>query len=140
MEDREGRMQRKASRWELSVKALKLGTGATLVVAAGLLLVFSLVHLYNDVRTGNVTASFERFISDVLLVIILLEIAKTLFTYVENEEMYLHSIMEAAFIAVLRQVILEEVNGPTWADTIGLAVLVVAMGLVYYRLYAANPN
>ncbi len=133
-------MQRKASRWELSVKALKLGTGATLVVAAGLLLVFSLVHLYNDVRTGNVTASFERFISDVLLVIILLEIAKTLFTYVENEEMYLHSIMEAAFIAVLRQVILEEVNGPTWADTIGLAVLVVAMGLVYYRLYAANPN
>ena len=135
MAEREERMQKRASRWELSVKALKLATGGVLVVAAGILLIFSLVHLLEAVRIGDVAAAFEVFISDVLLVVITLEIAKTLFTYVENEEMYLHSIMEAAFIAVLRQVILTEIHGLTWADTLGLAGLLLAMGFVYYRLF-----
>ena len=135
MARREERMRKRINKWESSVKALKLATGAVLVVAAGILLIFSLVHLFGALRTNDAAAAFEAFISDVLLVVITLEIAKTLFTYVENEEMYLHSIMEAAFIAVLRQVILTEIHGLAWADTLGLAGLLLAMGFVYYRLF-----
>jgi len=133
---REERMQKKASKWELAVKAVKLATGALLVLAAAVILVVAVIHAWNVAVAGNEDLAFERFISDVLLVIIVLELAKTLFTYVENEEMYLHSIMEAAFIAVMRQVIMLEIENKPWADTIALAVLIVALGYVYYRMFS----
>ena len=128
-------MQRKASKWELTVKAVKLITGALLVLAAIVILGFAVVHVWNTVSTGNENAAFETFVSDVLLVIIVLEIAKTLFTYVENEEMYLHSIMEAAFIAVMRQVIMLEIENRPWTDVIAIALLILALGYVYYRMF-----
>lgn len=133
-------MQRKASKWELTVKAVKLTTGALLVLAAIVILGFAVVHVWKAVSAGNENAAFETFVSDVLLVIIVLEIAKTLFTYVENEEMYLHSIMEAAFIAVMRQVIMLEIENRPWTDVIAIAVLILALGYVYYRMFQVQQE
>ncbi|MDN5358205.1 MAG: hypothetical protein PWP76_48 [Candidatus Diapherotrites archaeon] len=126
-------MARKSG-WERAVKVMKLATGVFLLLASAIALIISAAHVYKGLASGD-EKLFETLISDVLLVIILLEIAKTLFTYVENQEMYLHSIMEAAFIAVLRQTILLEMKGAGWTEMLAMAALIVAMGFVYYRLF-----
>jgi len=133
-------MKRRASKWELSIKAVKLSTGALLVVAAVAILISAVTHTWGLLCAGNADVAFESFISDVLLVIIVLELAKTLFTYVENEEMYLHSIMEAAFIAVMRQVIMLEIESKPWTETISLSALILALGYVYYRMFKTNQD
>jgi len=133
-------MKRKASRWELSIKAVKLSTGALLVLVAIAILMFAVIHLWDGMTAGYGEKAFESLISDVLLVIIVLELAKTLFTYVENEEMYLHSIMEAAFIAVMRQVIMLEIENKPWTETIALSALILALGYVYYRMFKRDNH
>ncbi len=129
-------IKERANTWNLSIKIAKLTLGVFLVALSTIFFIISLEHLATVLlSSGNYEGIFATFFADVLLVIIYLEVAKTLFTYVENEEMYLHSIMEAAFIAVLRQVIVAETHGMNWSDALGLSALILAMGFVYYRLF-----
>ncbi len=128
-------MERKAISWEQAIKVVKFGTGAVLVLLAVIILAFATAELVQQIRTGHADTAFESFISNVLLVIIVLELAKTLFTYVENEEMYLHSIIEAAFIAVMRQVIMLEIESKPWTEAVALSALTLALGYVYYRMF-----
>jgi len=120
--------------WMLVIKLLKFATGAVLVAAAAVMLAYSVADAMHSAKSGPVIKSFEVLISDVLLVMIFLELAKTLFAYVENEERYLHAIMEAAFIAVLRQVILIEILKLGWVEVISISVLILALGYAYYRM------
>ncbi len=133
--EHEREIARRASAWDLAIKTVKLATGALLVIAAVVILAYAVIHALPAIGSGNEEKAFETFVSDVLLVIIVLEIAKTLFTYVENEEMYLHSIMEAAFIAIMRQVILLEIQQKPWQDVAALSVLILALGYVYYHMF-----
>jgi len=116
------------------IKILKFATGAVLVAAAAVMLVYSAVDTVHAVRAGEAIHGFEVLISNVLLIMVFLELAKTLFAYVENEEKYLHTIMEAAFIAVLRQVILIEIIKLGWTEVLSISALILALGYAYYKM------
>ena len=120
--------------WMHIIKILKFATGAVLVAAAAVLLICSVFDVVNSVRQGPTIDGFEVLVSNVLMVMIFLELAKTLFAYVENEERYLHTIMEAAFIAVLRMVILVEMIKLEWTDILSISVLILALGYTYYKM------
>ena len=119
----------------LCVKLVKGIVGFLLVVAAVFLTVSSAAQSLGIMSKGVQTA-VNLFLSDVLLALIILELAKTIFSFLENDEAYLHSIMEASFIAVLREVILLEVKGFSLEKGVALALLMLAVGYVYYKMYS----
>ncbi len=132
-------IKERANTWNMSIKVAKLTLGVSLVALSTVFFIISLEHLAKQLfADGDYEEIFTTFFADILLVIIFLEVAKTLFTYVENEEMYLHSIMEAAFIAVLRQVIVAETHGMSRSDALGLSALILVLGFVYYRLFTRD--
>jgi len=118
----------------LSVKLVKGIVGFLLVVAAVFLVASSGAHSL-FIMSKDMQAAVHKFLSDVLLALVILELSKTIFTFLENDEAYLHSIMEASFIAVLREVILLEVKGFTLEKGAALALLMLAVGYVYYKMY-----
>ena len=117
-----------------TIKVLKFATGAVLVVAAAIMLIYSVVDAVHTAKEDDATEGFEALVANVLLVMVFLELAKTLFAYVENEEKHLHAIMEAAFIAVLRQVILIEMIKLGWEYIISISILILALGYTYYKM------
>lgn len=116
-----------------AIRYVKAIVGYMLLVVS---LSFSIVSFYKLIQLYpvNPVHAVEVFLSDILLVLVMLELAKTVFSFLEGEG-YLHSIMEASFIAVLREVILLEIRGITLEKGIVLALLIVVIGYVYYRLH-----
>lgn len=118
----------------LCVKLIKGIVGFLFIVTAIFLTVSSAVQSIGIMPKG-IRLAVNQFLSDVLLALIILELAKTIFSFLENDEAYLHSIMEASFIAVLREVILLEVKGFSLEKGVALAMLMLAVGYVYYKMY-----
>ncbi len=121
------------AKWETVVRYLKGVVGVLLTVAAAILVITSVDSLLSK---GFTSETLMVFLSDMLLVLILLELAKTVFAFLDNDERYLHSIMETAFIAVLREAIIIEVKGLTLFNALAIAVLILVIGYAYYRLYS----
>lgn len=110
-------------------------------LVGALLLIFSILLLFSSFYSSILSFFSDPvkktmlFLSDVLLVLVILELAKTIFSFLENDEAYLHSILETSFIAVLREVILVEVKGLDVYKGIVLALLIFVIGYVYYKMY-----
>lgn len=119
------------------VKIIKGVVGFFLLLSALLFALYAFYAFYSSFLKDPMN-SVTVFLSDMLMVLILLELAKTIFSFLENDEEYLHSIMETAFIAVLREVILLEIKGLTFVSGIALGALIFVIGFVYYKMYASR--
>ena len=119
------------------VRVVKGFVGILLLISAFLFSLYIAARLIKDFLE-NPSHAVILFLSDVLMVLIFLELAKTIFSFLENDERYLHSIMETAFIAVLREVILLEIKGLSLSTGIALAVLIFVIGFVYYKMYRSK--
>ena len=127
-------MKRRVRLGITGVRYIKALVGFLLLAVALLLTVYTTVNLARNFLEDPVHSTLV-LLSDILLVLVILELSKTVFSFLENDEAYLHSILEAAFIAVLREVILLEVHGVTLERGIVLALLIGVLGYVYYTMY-----
>ncbi len=127
-------MKEKFRRGDLGVKYVKGLVGVFLLIVGFALTLYTGLNYFKELPKNPVHSAI-MLLSDVLLALIVLELAKTVFTYLENDEAYLHSILQTAFIAVLREVILLEVRGVTLEKGITLSLLILIIGYVYYKLY-----
>jgi uncharacterized membrane protein (DUF373 family) len=113
-------------------------------VLAGMLLVvvvLSTVHL--GVLIGEeIISSKPRFLISVqslldvfgyfLLVLIGVELLETLRSYLQQDVIHVRVVLEVALIALARKVIVLEPNATTGLTLLGLAALILALGVAFY--------
>jgi uncharacterized membrane protein (DUF373 family) len=113
------------------------------IALAGMLIVvviLSTVHL--GVLIGEEILTPPRFIIRVqglleifgyfLLVLIGVELIETLKAYVKKDVIHVRVVLEVALIAVARKVIIEEPNSVPSLTLLGIAALILALGITSY--------
>src|SRR5271154_7140424 len=115
----------------------------TVLTLAGMLvvvMVLSTIHL--GVLIGHEVMSPPRFLIPVeglleifgyfLLVLIGVELIETLKAYVRKDVIHVRVVLEVALIAMARKVIIEEPNAVPSLTLIGIAALILALGIAFY--------
>jgi uncharacterized membrane protein (DUF373 family) len=67
-----------------------------------------------------------------LLVLIGVELLETLKAYLKKDVIHVRVVLEVALIAVARKVIIEEPNSVPGLTLLGIAALILALGIAYY--------
>ena len=67
-----------------------------------------------------------------LLVLIGVELLETLKAYVKKDVIHVRVVLEVALIAMARKVIIEEPNGVPSLTLLGIAALILALGVAFY--------
>lgn len=83
-------------------------------------------------------------LGDILLVLVLIELLRTVLIYIKNQDLYLDALVEAAFIAVLRKIILIEVENPNPWYIFAITALFVSSAIIYrhwfYKVYSIDSG
>ncbi|HIP90142.1 MAG TPA: hypothetical protein EYH22_01165 [Candidatus Nanopusillus sp.] len=103
------------------------------------MILFKLVYYIFNLLYANPLERFEpinvkNMLGDILLVFVLIELLRTVYIYVANPDVYLNALVEAALVAVLRKIILVEVEKLDPLYMLSLAVLFVCMSLLYLKM------
>jgi uncharacterized membrane protein (DUF373 family) len=75
-----------------------------------------------------------------LLVLIGVELLETLKAYVKKDVIHVQVVLEVALIAMARKVIIEEPNAVPPLTLLGIAALILALGIVYFFERQAKPD
>jgi uncharacterized membrane protein (DUF373 family) len=67
-----------------------------------------------------------------LLVLIGVELLETLKAYLKKDVIHVRVVLEVALIAMARKVIIEEPNGVPALTLLGIAALILALGIAFY--------
>jgi uncharacterized membrane protein (DUF373 family) len=113
------------------------------VVLAGILLVVVILStLHLGVLVGEEIMAPPRFLIRVqglldifgyfLLVLIGVELIETLKAYLKKDVIHVRVVLEVALIAMARKVIIEEPNNVPSLTLLGIAALILALGLASY--------
>ena len=76
----------------------------TLGIAIGTLKLF--INFVDIVQTTNVTGSYQKMISDVLSLFILIELSRSLVDYFETDSIKVSAILDAGLVFVLREILI----------------------------------
>jgi uncharacterized membrane protein (DUF373 family) len=106
----------------------------------GVVVVLSTLHL--GVLIGQEVWKPPRFLIPVqglleifgyfLLVLIGVELLETLKAYVKKDVIHVRVVLEVALIAMARKVIIEEPNGVPSLTLLGIAALILALGVAFF--------
>lgn len=64
------------------------------------------LSLADIVQTTSVTGSYQKLISDVLSLFILIELSRSLVSYFENEKIRVSAVLDAGLVFVLREILI----------------------------------
>jgi uncharacterized membrane protein (DUF373 family) len=121
------------------VLALEIAVSAALVVIAGLLVITLAVEL-TAIVTGGLTIdrnAFTGIISTALEVFIVIELFRIALAYMKHSNV-IPTVFEAALVAVARKFVVFEPKEDYLATALGLAALLLAIGISWWLLKQSN--
>jgi len=83
--------------------------------------------------------NIKNMLGDLLLLLVLIELLRTVYVYITQQDVYLNALLEAAFVAVLRKVIISEVEHLSYLDVLSYGALTLVLAYIYYKLVPQNP-
>jgi uncharacterized membrane protein (DUF373 family) len=120
----------------------KIQKAIVLVLAALLVIVVVLSTLHLGVLIAHEAWQSPRFLIPVdglldifgyfLLVLIGVELLETMKAYVSRETIHVRVVMEVALIAMARKVIIQEPSATSGLILLGIAALILALGIALY--------
>jgi uncharacterized membrane protein (DUF373 family) len=120
----------------------KIQKAIVLVLAAFLVIVVVLSTLHLGVLIAHEASEAPRFLIPVdglldifgyfLLVLIGVELLETMKAYVSQETIHVRVVMEVALIAMARKVIIQEPSATSGLTLLGIAALILALGVALY--------
>ena len=78
--------------------------------------------------------NIKNMLGDILLVFVLIELLRTVYIYITQQDVYLNAIFEAALVAVLRKIILVEVEKLDPLYIISLTIILLGLSYVYFKM------
>ena len=101
-----------------------------------LLVIFKLIYyifslIYFKPLERFAASSVKDMLGDILLVFVLIELLRTVYVYITNQDVYINALIEAALIAVLRKIILVEVENLSALYILSLSLLFAIIAIVY---------
>ncbi len=120
------------------IYGFKIGIGIILTLLI-LLIIFKLFYYVFSVVYKNPLSRFEpinikNMLGDILLVFVLIELLRTVYVYIKNQDVYINALFEAALVAILRKVILIEVEKQDPLYIISLVLMLLALSYIYFKL------
>ena len=112
----------------------------TLGIAIGAFKLF--LNFIDIVQTTSVTGSYQKLISDVLSLFILIELSRSLVSYFETDSIQVSAILDAGLVSVLREIMIVLFEKKI-TETMLLsmtALLLVLGGLRIAWLFAENKS
>ncbi len=97
------------------------------------LLIYLLMAIVNAPAERFTTANIDTFLSDILLAFVFIELFRTVYVYIIKKDIYLQALIETALIAVLRKILLIEVEKVEPFYIISLSILIGVLFFVYFR-------
>jgi len=123
--------------YEYIVVFFKIFITIILLIVIFFLLVKLLIYLLEAIMISPgqrfTVANTETFLSDILLALVFIELFRTVYIYLIRKDIYLQALIEAALIAVLRKVLLLEVEKVEPLYMIALAVIIFTLFYIYFR-------
>ena len=100
--------------------------------------IFELISLSPLTRFEAI--NIKNMLGDLLLLLVLIELLRTVYVYITQQDVYLNALLEAAFVAVLRKVIISEVEHLSYLDVLSYGALTLVLAYIYYKLVPQNPQ
>ncbi len=101
-----------------------------LIFLAMLLMLILTSRIYPVIEIKLTESDVRLLLGDVLLIMIILELADTLITFITKRAFYLRGVVVAVMIAVCRHILFIEFNETLLINAISAAVLILALLLV----------
>lgn len=92
-----------------------------------LLLLILVSRIYPIINIGLTEANIRLLLGDVLLIMIILELADTLLTYIMRRAFYLRGVIIAVMIAICRHILFIEFNETLLINAISAAILILSL-------------
>ena len=108
---------------ELVQDVIVLGLCAALFMA----MLIKVVHLGKSLLTGT---DFSAFISDILFVLVLIELFRLLVIYLEEHRVSVATMVEVGIVATLREVMLKGAMEVDWRQMLVLCAFILTLGVV----------
>ncbi len=110
-----------------------------ILTALILLIILKLMYYIASLVYLNPLERFEpinikNMLGDILLVFVLIELLRTVYIYITQQDVYLNAIFEAALVAVLRKIILVEVEKLDPLYIISLTIILLGLSYVYFKM------
>src|SRR5580693_9626400 len=138
--NREAERSIKESVLETVLKVIQKVTVVALAGMLGVVVILSTIHL--GVLIAQEIWAPPRFLIRVqglleifgyfLLVLIGVELLETLKAYLKKDVIHVRVVLEVALIAMARKVIIEEPNSVSGLTLLGIAALILALGIAFY--------
>ncbi len=122
----------------------KLLLAAILTIVISLIVLRIFVDLFSVVLShplrGISLEEAKALLSEILLVFILIELLRTVYIYVAHQDVYINALFEAAIVAILRRIILIEIEDFNPAYIISMTILISALVWIYMRLSSSEKS
>jgi uncharacterized membrane protein (DUF373 family) len=118
-----------------------------LLILMYVLVIFSLIELVTIIWQAIALPPYllqngelVDLLGQILLVLVAIELLDTVEVYLSDDEVHAEVVIEAAIIAVARKAILLDLKATPPLSVIGLALLIIALGLGYYVLRLSHAR
>lgn len=101
------------------------------LLCIGLLIVMVLL-LFNLFTSLQAQPDFKKTISDMLFLLILVELFRLMMVYLEGHHISIGVAVEVTLVSVLREVIVEGIIHMTWLQIAGVCAFIVSVSLLLY--------
>lgn len=113
----------------------------TIGIAIGAVKLF--LNFFDIIQTTNITGSYQKMISDVLSLFILIELSRSLVSYFESEKINVIYILDAGLVFVLREILImlfEKKLEPAMLLSITALLLVIGGLRIAWMIADKKPN